>query len=134
MFVIRYSPLHLLELVASHYQLSYHSYVREVCGDGSVLGGVELEIAIVQKGAMPTRFFFWSSWSSGSRCPFETSALQAVCFLQSMYGFAVHDFNYDGMQSYRNLARSAIVLAASIVRLGEVVSCVAVDHVTDPLD
>ena len=51
-----------------------------------------------------------------------------------MYGFVVHDFNYDGMQAYRNLARSAIVLAASVVRSGGMVSCVAVDHVTDPLD
>jgi hypothetical protein len=31
-----------------------------VGGDGSVLGGVVLETAIVQEGATPTRFFFWS--------------------------------------------------------------------------
>ena len=132
MFAIRYSPLHLLELVAYHCQLSYHSYVREVCGDGSVLGGVELEIAVVQEGAKSTRFFFWSAWSSCSRCPYEESALQAVCFLQSLYGFVVHDFNYNGMQAYRNLARSAVVLAVSVVRPSGPVSRVGLDSVSEP--
>jgi hypothetical protein len=37
MVVVSYSPLHLLELVACHYRLSYHAYLREVGGDGSVL-------------------------------------------------------------------------------------------------
>jgi hypothetical protein len=57
MFVVSYSPLHLLDLVASHCRLSYHGYLREVGGDGSVLGGVELEIAVVQEGPAPTHFF-----------------------------------------------------------------------------
>ena len=45
---VRY-PLFPASFVGTAYrcQLSYHSYVREVCGDGSVLGGVELEIAVV---------------------------------------------------------------------------------------
>jgi hypothetical protein len=60
MFVVYYSPLHLFETVTSQCQLSCHSYLREVGGDGSVLVGVELETAIVQEGATPTRFYFWS--------------------------------------------------------------------------
>ncbi|KAK1650868.1 hypothetical protein QYE76_068673 [Lolium multiflorum] len=100
MFVISYSPLHLLDLVASRCRLSYHGYLREVGGDGSVLGGVELEIAGVQEGPTPTQFFFWSSVSSGSRSPFEESAVQAIHFLQRLYGFVIHDFNYEG-RSYQ---------------------------------
>jgi hypothetical protein len=50
MFVVYYSPLHLFEVVASHCRLSYHSYLREVGGDGSVLGGVELETSVVHEG------------------------------------------------------------------------------------
>jgi len=48
--------------------------------------------------------------------PYEESALQAVCFLQGLYGFVIRDFNYEAMQAYRDLARSAIVLAVSICR------------------
>jgi hypothetical protein len=133
MFVISYSPLHLLDLVASHCRLSYHGYVREVGGDGSVLGGVELEIAVVQEGPAPTRFFFWSSVSFGSQSPFEESALQAIRFLQRLYGFVIRDFNYEGMQAHRDLARSAVVLAVSVLRSGSVVSPVGDVGCVDPL-
>jgi hypothetical protein len=44
MLTVYYSSIHLLELIASHCQLPYHSYLREVDSDGSVLGGVEPEI------------------------------------------------------------------------------------------
>uniref|UniRef100_A0ACD5ZBA1 Uncharacterized protein n=1 Tax=Avena sativa TaxID=4498 RepID=A0ACD5ZBA1_AVESA len=116
MFSVRYSAMHLLETVASRCRLSYHSYLREVGGDGSVLGGVELELAVFQEGAATTRFFFWSCVPTGSECPFEEPALQAVRFLQGVYGFVVRDFNYEGMIAYRSLARSAVVLAVSFAR------------------
>lgn len=44
--------------------------------------------------------------------------MQAVRFLQGLYGFVIHDFNYEAMQAYRDLARSAVVLAASLGRSG----------------
>jgi hypothetical protein len=118
MFAVYYSPLHLFEVVACHCRLSYHSYLCEVGGDGSVLGGVELETSVVHEGATSARFFFWSSAMPGSRCPYEESALQAVRFLQNLYGFVVQDFNYQAMQAYRDLARSAVVLAVSVGQLG----------------
>jgi hypothetical protein len=60
MLVLSYSPLHLLELVASHYRLLYHAYLREVGGNDSVLGGVDLETA----RTMPT-YVRWATicWS-----------------------------------------------------------------------
>ena len=51
--------------------------------------------------------------------------MQAVCFLQGLYGFVVRDFNYEGMQAYRDLARSAVILAISAVRSGGVLCNVA---------
>jgi hypothetical protein len=105
-----------------------------VGGDGSVLGGVELEIAVVQEGPAPTRFFFWSSVSSGLQSPFEELALQAIRFLQSLYGFVIRDFNYEGMQAHRDLARCAVVLAVMVLRSGGVPSPVgSVDPLTETL-
>jgi hypothetical protein len=117
--------------------LSYHSYLRDVGGDGSVLGGVDIEIDVAREGATPTRFFFWPSASAGSWCPYEVSALQAVRFFQRLYGFVVRDFNYEGMQAYRNLAWSAVVLAVLVAWSGRVVLGDASDgsvyHVSEPV-
>lgn len=66
MFAVYYYPMHLLEMVASHCRLSNHSYLGDVGGDGSVLGGVELEIDVAREGATPTWFFYWTSASTGS--------------------------------------------------------------------
>ncbi|CAM0946936.1 unnamed protein product [Alopecurus aequalis] len=122
MFTVYSSSVALLEIVASRCCLPFHSYLSEVGGDGSVLGGLELEIAVLQ-GARPARFFFWASASVGSRCPYEDSTLQAVLFLQALYGFVVHDFNYEGMLAYREAARSAVVLASSLGRVVSPISC-----------
>ena len=51
------SSVALLEIVASQCCLPFHSYLREVGGDGSVLGGVELEVHLLE-GARPARHFF----------------------------------------------------------------------------
>ena len=116
MFVAYASSVHLLEMVAVMCRLPSHSYLREVGGDGSLLGGVELEVDVVREGAATARFFFWSCVPPASCCPYEEPALQAVRFLQRLYGFVVSDFNYEGMVAYRELARSAIVLAVSLAR------------------
>jgi hypothetical protein len=64
MCAVYYYRMHLLEMVAPHCRFSYHSYLCDVGGDGSVLGGVELEIDGAREGATPTRFFldFRVSW------------------------------------------------------------------------
>jgi hypothetical protein len=65
------------------------------------------------------------------------SALQAVRFFQRLYGFVVQDFNYEGMQAYRNLAWSAVVLAVLVAWSGRVVLGDASDgsvyHVSEPV-
>ena len=47
---------------------------------------------------------------------YESVAFQAISFLQGVYGFVVLDYNYRSMSTYRELARSAVVLAASLVQ------------------
>jgi hypothetical protein len=52
---------------------------------------------------------------------------------ESLYGFVIHDFNYQGMQAYRDLARSAVVLAVSVSRLGAPLSCDGLDGCVGPV-
>jgi hypothetical protein len=58
MFVLRMSYVHLLEAVACQCQLPFHSYIREVADDGSVVGGVEIEVPVRDEPAgLRTHFF-----------------------------------------------------------------------------
>lgn len=56
-----------------------------------------------------------------------------IRFLQEFYGFVICDYNYQSMLAYRELARSPVTLAASVVRtvgpnrLGSVGSTVDID-------
>lgn len=38
----------------------------------------------------------------------EMAAQQAVRFLQAKYGFAVHDYNFEMLLSYRRIASSTV--------------------------
>lgn len=84
--------------------------------DGVVIGGVELEVDVPGSDALPMRKFFWSQDGVGILPLYDDAAFQAICFLQGLYGFVVLDYNYKSMMTYRELARSAVVLAASLVR------------------
>lgn len=84
--------------------------------DGVVIGGVELEVDVPGSDALSMRRFFWSWDGVGCSSLYDHAALQAICFLQGLYGFVVLDYNYKSMMTYRELARSAVVLAASLVR------------------
>lgn len=48
------------------------------------------------------RFFFW----------YEQAALQAIAFLQKLYGFVVVDYNFQGVVLYRKVAGAAVSVAA----------------------
>ena len=130
MFALYSSSVALLEIIASQCALPSHSYLREVGGDGSILGGVELELDVLQ-GARPARIFFWACASVGSPCPYEESAFQAVRFLQTLYGFILHDFNYEGMVAYREIAQSAVFLAGMLARSVSHLSCIPADGSID---
>ena len=116
MFIVYSSYVRLLDVVADRCGLPFHSCLSEVADDGDVLGGVELEVPIARRPDHFERRFFWACASAGLPFPHDQAALQAICFLQELYGFVVQDYNYHCMLAYRELARSAFVLAASIVR------------------
>jgi hypothetical protein len=117
----------VLETVAAHYGLSAPSYLCEVDGHGNVLAGVEVEIPGDGVLVMPRRRFFWSTACLGSAEAYEQAALQAIKFLQGLYGFVVRDYNYESVVVYRNCGNAAVALAASAVRyaayLERVVAC-----------
>lgn len=94
----------------------FYSCVSEVTGDGDVLGGVELEVSLANHTRPLQRRFFWACASAGFPCPHDQVALQALFYLQDYYGVVICDFNYQGMLAYRELARSAVVFAASVLR------------------
>jgi hypothetical protein len=84
-----------------------------VAEDGSVLAGVELELPRDGVAAGPQRKFFWSVVWSGCGCldAYDQAAIQAIRFLQAMFGFVVRDYNYDCMIAYRDSVRSAVLVA-----------------------
>ena len=106
----------ILENLAAHCALSALFYLSEVTEDGSVLAGVELELPVGIVGDVPQRKFFWSAIWPGCFDAYDQAAIQAIRFLQGVYGFVVRDYNYDCMVAYRNSLRSAVVIAVSAAR------------------
>jgi len=105
--------LPILETVVSQCSLLPPCYLCEVDGDGHVLAGVEIDVPGDGLVTMGRKFFFWSQSCSA---PYEHAALQAIRFLQGLYGFIVRDYNYECVLSYRNSGNAAVVVAASAVR------------------
>ena len=106
----------ILETVAAHCALPPLSYLTEVTEDGSVLAGVELELPGDGAAVPPQRKFFWSVALFGSLDAYEKAALQAIRFLQGIYGFVLRDYNYDCMLAYRSSLYAAVSMAAFAVR------------------
>jgi len=57
-------------------------------------------------------FYFWAPAGSLRDAGFEQAALQAVSFLQKMYGFVVVDYNFQSVVMYRKIASAAVSVAA----------------------
>ncbi|XBI08950.1 hypothetical protein VPH35_136607 [Triticum aestivum] len=120
MFAMSCSYMHLLDVVATRCTLPFHSYLREIMDDGVMLGGVELEFDVPGSDSGSMRRFFWAQDG-------------AICFLQSLYGFVILDYYFECMSTYRELARYAVLLAATMVRSAMHVGCadalaVVIDH------
>ena len=108
--------LPILETLAARFALPALFYLREVTEDGSVLVGVELELPSDGVEAVGERKFFWSVAWSGCLDAYDQPAMEAIRFLQGVFGFIVRDFNYDAMLAYRGSVRSAVAVAASAIR------------------
>ena len=106
----------ILEAVVARCSLPTLLYLCEVTEDGSVLAGVELELPGDSSAPVPRREFFWSSAWCGFVHAYEQAALQAISFLQHLYGFVDRDYNYDCMIAYRISLHSSITVAVSAIR------------------
>ncbi|XBJ24189.1 hypothetical protein VPH35_002126 [Triticum aestivum] len=116
MFTVSCSYIHLLDVVASRCRVPFYSYLREMMDDGDVLGGVELDVNVPGSDSLTIRRFFWAQDRVDSLFAYEGAAFQAIIYLQRLYGFVIVDYNYTPMTTYRDLARSAVILATSSVR------------------
>ncbi|CAM0958138.1 unnamed protein product [Alopecurus aequalis] len=106
----------ILETLAARCALPALFYLCEVAEDGSVLPGVELELPMEDVDTVPRRKFFWSAAWRGYLDAYDHAAMQAISFLQGLYGFVVRDYNYDCMMAYRDSMRSAVLVTVSAAR------------------
>lgn len=113
MFVVGASYLSLLQAVDSHCSLLYASIVNEVTEDGTLLCGIEIEIPTIATLFSSSRIFFSAIAQHSPLAAYEEAAFQAVCHLQSIYGFVVMDYIFQGMIVYRKIAQAALALAAT---------------------
>ncbi|KAG0516852.1 hypothetical protein BDA96_09G037900 [Sorghum bicolor] len=111
MFVVGPSYLSLLQSVAARCGLPYASVVFERATDGSPVYGVEVEVPCFDTHRACRSFFFWAPQSEFSGAGYEQAALQAIAFLQNLYGFVVVDYNFQGVVLCRRVARSALAVA-----------------------
>ena len=106
----------VLETLAVRCALPAIFYLREVTHDESVLAGVELELPSDGMDTVGERKFFWGVAWCGYLDSYDQASMEAIRFLQGVYGFVIRDFNYDAMLVYRDSMRAAVVVAASAVR------------------
>uniref|UniRef100_A0ACD5UMR4 Uncharacterized protein n=1 Tax=Avena sativa TaxID=4498 RepID=A0ACD5UMR4_AVESA len=106
----------ILETLAAQFALPALLYLCEVAEDGSVLAGVEIELPMDAVVMVPRRKFFWCASRRECLDAYDQASLQAIAFLQRMYGFVVSDYNYGCMMSYRDSMYSVVVLVACAAR------------------
>lgn len=61
---------------------------------------------------MPEFFLLGTSRRTVGR-GYEQAALQAIAFLQRLYGFVVVDYSFQGVVLYSRIARDAVSVAAA---------------------
>jgi hypothetical protein len=114
-FCVYASFISLEAVVRSIFSLSC---VRKICEDGSPSVGLEVYIPFSSFPGYGFTRIFWGCHLNECLAHLDCAALQAVLFLQHIYGFTVFDYSYGGMVLYQSLASSAIETASNIVHLG----------------
>jgi len=66
-----------------------------------LLYGIEIELPAPNLLSGSQIFFFWAYAQPDAISGYEKAALQAVRYLQSIYGFIVADYSFEGMVVYR---------------------------------
>jgi hypothetical protein len=92
--------------------LPYASVVFERGSDGAPVYGVEIEVPCFDAFFACRSFFFWAPPGESSDAAYEHAALQAISFLQKLYGFVVVDYNFQGIVMCSRIAHSAVTVAA----------------------
>ena len=106
MFVVGVSYISLLQSVAARCLLSYVSTIRETTEDNTMLYGIEIELPAPNLLSRPEKVFFWAHAQPDAISGYEKVALQAVRYLQSIYGFIVADYSFEGMVVYRKFVEA----------------------------
>ncbi|KAG2550137.1 hypothetical protein PVAP13_9KG237826 [Panicum virgatum] len=89
MFVVGVSYMSLLQSVATRCLLPYVSTVCEISDDKTA-----------------GKKNFWAYAQPDAISGYEKAALQAVRYLQSIYGFIVADYSFEGMVVYRKFVEA----------------------------
>ena len=77
------------------------STIRETTEDNTMLYGIEIELTAPNLLSRPEKVFFWAHAQPDAISGYEKAALQAIRYLQSIYGFLVSDYSFEGMVVYR---------------------------------
>jgi hypothetical protein len=80
--------------------------------DGSPIYGIEIDVPCVGAIVPYGSYFFWSPPDALSGAGYQQAALQAIAFLQTLYGFVVVDYSFHGALLYRKIASAAVSVAA----------------------
>lgn len=115
MFVVGVSYISLLQSVASRCSLPYVSTVREIAEGTTVLYVIEIELPATNLFPRPKQMFFWAYAQPNAISGYEKAALQAVRYLQSIYGLVVADYSFEGAAVYRKFVEA--ILNATPVQL-----------------
>ena len=99
--------------MAARCGLSYASVVFERAGDGTPVYGVEIDVPCFGAVVASRCFFFWAPQEEFSAPGYEQAALQAIAFLQKLYGFVVVDYNFQSVVLYSRVARDVVAVAAT---------------------
>ena len=106
MFVVGVSYMSLLQSVATRCLLPYVSTICEISDDKTVLYGIEIELPAPNLLSGGQKTIFWAYAQPDAISGYEKTALQAVRYLQSIYGFIVADYSFEGMVVYRKFVEA----------------------------
>jgi len=74
------------QVVVVHYSLPYASLKHEICEDGSMLCGMEIQLPLIEPFSAPRQLFFRACAESTE---VSTSRISSSSYLQILYGLVV---------------------------------------------
>jgi hypothetical protein len=92
------------------------TYVREICEDGSLCEGLEVNIPLSAFPNYGYGIIFRGCHANNCLVSLECATLQSVVFLQSIYGFTIIDYSYGGLVRSRSLYSAAVEVATAALR------------------